>query len=83
MENEQAQLDDKVNVPIKAIQIIDSAVIASKTTQHTHIREPNANSRQSFPRGPTRYILRHMDPASGLAPLGSKLNVEALKEQFS
>lgn len=34
MENEQAQLDDKVNVPIKAIQIIDSAVIASKTTQH-------------------------------------------------
>ncbi|EMR65701.1 hypothetical protein UCREL1_7349 [Eutypa lata UCREL1] len=28
MENEQAQLDDEVNVPIKAIQIIDPAVIA-------------------------------------------------------
>lgn len=32
MENEQAQLDDEVNVPIKTIQIIDPAVIASKTT---------------------------------------------------
>lgn len=29
-ESEQAQLSDEVNVPIKAIQVIDPEVVASK-----------------------------------------------------